>query len=846
MPDNPPQVRRPSLPRTTDWGPGASRLLDDYLAIANERGAMALERTALRTKSLAARQLLAWAATGGTADYHRLTALLAGTGADGGTDPSLPELDPSWTIALARVVGFQNLLPGDADLAVTLMSVVERRFGLEPFTSTYQKSYAELLYTTGRHDRLRTLLPRLTRLPAHTAQHLSTDLLNPHRAADSASDQEWLAAVNEIFTAAGLEPIGLAAEGATPFDRLRCTATDLVSEGPLVTVIMTAYRPGPAILTSVRSILDQSWRNLELVIVDDASPEQFQPVLDECVRLDDRVRLLRQDVNGGTYVARNAGLDAALGAIVTFQDSDDWSHPRRIERQVRPLLEDPAVVATRSLSVRVSEQLEFNRPGYEPTRPNASSLMFRRQQALNTIGYFDSIRKGADTEYHRRLTIGAPQSSVDIGEPLALVRMGDTSLSRAEFSFGWHHPARYAYQTVYGRWHRLIEKGERDPYVSRDPSHRPVPAPARFARGVPGRDDPSQQYDVVFLSEWRRYGGPQRSMIEEIQALTARGLRVGVAQLEAFRFMGQRTDPLCEAVLELIENRTVDLVQLDQGAEVSLLVIRYPPVLQFPPSIPTDIHVGQVIILANQAPSELDGSDVRYTVPACEQTVAELFGRSPVWVPQGPIVRQALVPLVDADRLADYDMPGILRLEEWATPRDRFRSDRPVIGRLSRDTAMKWPADRETMFDAYPVDDEFDVRVMGGRNTVLKVAELSRLPKNWIVFNHGEVPPRLFLFQLDFFVYFHHPLWQEAFGRAILEAIAAGCVTILPPHFRELFGDAAVYCEPSAVQDVVRSFYKDPERYREQVRRGYDFVRERFSHDSYADRIAGILAAARV
>ena len=99
------------MPRTTDWGPGARRLLDDYLAIASERGPMSLERTALRTKSLAARHLLAWAATGGVADYDELTSLL---GPGDGSDPAeLPELDPSWTIALARVVGFQNLLPGE-------------------------------------------------------------------------------------------------------------------------------------------------------------------------------------------------------------------------------------------------------------------------------------------------------------------------------------------------------------------------------------------------------------------------------------------------------------------------------------------------------------------------------------------------------------------------------------------------------------------------------------------------------------------------------------------------------------------------------------------------------------
>src|SRR5690606_23473205 len=227
--------------------------------------------------------------------------------------------------------------------------------------------------------------------------------------------------------------------------------------------------------------------------------------------------------------------------------------------------------------------------------------------------------------------------------------------------------------------------------------------------------------------------------------------------MEAFRFMTTRSDPLCEPLLDLVAEGVVDLVQLDQGASVSLLVVRYPPILQFVPSTPTRIDVTQAIILANQAPSELDGTDVRYIVPVCEQNMRELFGVDPTWVPQGPIVRRALVDLVAPERLADYDMPGILELDEWATPRTRFRSDRPVIGRLSRDTAMKWPADPDVLFDVYPVHDEFDVRIMGGKHTVRRVTGSPSLPAQWLSYDYGEIPARLFLFQLDFFVYFHHP-----------------------------------------------------------------------------------------
>ena len=69
-------------------------------------------------------------------------------------------------------------------------------------------------------------------------------------------------------------------------------------------------------------------------------------MLARAVALDPRIHLVKQPVNQGTYAARNAGLDAAAGEFVAFQDSDDWSHPRRLELQVRPLLENPRLVAT--------------------------------------------------------------------------------------------------------------------------------------------------------------------------------------------------------------------------------------------------------------------------------------------------------------------------------------------------------------------------------------------------------------------------------------------------------------------------------------------------------------------
>jgi glycosyltransferase involved in cell wall biosynthesis len=73
----------------------------------------------------------------------------------------------------------------------------------------------------------------------------------------------------------------------------------------------------------VDSILAQSYTNLEIILVDDGSPDNCPAICDEYAEKDDRVRVIHKP-NGGLSDARNAGLDIATGAYVTFVDSDDW------------------------------------------------------------------------------------------------------------------------------------------------------------------------------------------------------------------------------------------------------------------------------------------------------------------------------------------------------------------------------------------------------------------------------------------------------------------------------------------------------------------------------------------
>ena len=209
---------------------------------------------------------------------------------------------------------------------------------------------------------------------------------------------------------------------------------------------------------AIESLLKQTYRNLEIIVVDDASGDTTPDLVQAWAQKDARVRLLRLTTNGGTYLAKSMGLQLARGEFVTCHDSDDWSHPLKIERQVRPLLTDSALVATTSHWVRMQDDgMFYARPVHPLMRFNPSSPLFRREVVLERMGAWDMVRTGADSEFHARLKLVFGKRAVKrIAQPLALgshregslMTAGDTGYSDAGIS-----PQRLAYWEAWGAWH---------------------------------------------------------------------------------------------------------------------------------------------------------------------------------------------------------------------------------------------------------------------------------------------------------------------------------------------------------------------------------------------------------
>jgi len=787
-------------------------LLQNYLAAARDRGPRSLAMAALRHRSLQMRDILALAATGDRFTWTELRQFLA-------TQEPVP-LEPDWAAHLAYAVGLQQLQPDDVDVALELYDRVLGDLPANRHRLELRKTYVELLLSQGEAARAQRALRKLGDLRELEDDYLWVDSLNPAVSGSQDTAQEWLLLFQERFTQYGLEaPILSDDDAPTPYDALRAQPSSTVDSGPLISVVMTSYRPNQTLLHSVRSVLGQSWTNLEIVLIDDASPAEYTPVLEQAVALDPaRVRLVRQDVNRGTYVARNVALAHVRGEVVTGQDSDDWSHPRRLERQVQPLLADESLTSTVSRAWTMSDQLVNFRPGRTPSRANASSLMFRRS-VLDVVGGFDETRKGGDSEFMERLS-AATRKTFEVAEPLAIIRIVADSLSRSDFRPGWRHEARRSYVAAYRRWHSSADLTAvgRLPRTPRPFALPPRFAPAPAAQGV---------LDVVVAADWRRTGTLQSVMLDEVQTLRAAGLRVGVLQLPA-PFAPAR-GRFSDSLEELLTSGDVDEVFLDDKVAVRLLMVRYPPVLQLPPAAEVQLDAQRVVIVAPHPPGAQHATG--YVPEDCSDHAEHLFGMRPQWVAQNTTVRETLTGVVPAEELATGDLPGVVNLEAWWTERESFRADRPVIGCHADDA---WPADAVRDL-CYPADGSVDVRLMG------RGLEAGRgsWPPPWVVFPHRYLDPRTFLSSLDFFVPDHR--FPSAFAQATVQALAAGCVAVLPPQLEPTFGPAAVYATGDEVIDRVWQLYGDLPAYRAQAAAARAYVAQHFAPERYVARVRGLL-----
>ncbi|MEV4346167.1 glycosyltransferase family 2 protein, partial [Actinoplanes sp. NPDC049596] len=474
------------------------------------------------------------------------------------------------TAELARVIALQNLRPDDRAVALTMLD--------GDLTPEFRGLRCQLAYAEGDHAQARALLT--TEIPPPVRRTVGLDLGNPYAGGTGPWDLGDL-----------LPSVSVTGDDGDPFDRLTARPFQRLGHPRRVTSIVTTRQPGRRLLTALRSLIRQTWTNQEILLVDDGSPASYGPMLRRAAALDPRIRVIRMVTPGGPYVARNAGLDAATGDFVTFQDAGDWSHPLRLEKQATALLADEALLAVTAAGIPVTPELVVTRPGVtDPRCPHPSSLMIRRGAG----GYFDPLRLGADEEYAARIP-----AVRHLEDALTLIR-------RAEHEpVGWIDPARRSYRSAYETAH----------------THgQPTWAAPRRLRGETG----AQAYDVVLAGDWTTAGGAGTAGIGQLRALAARGLRAALLHLDMLANLREGPQNLDPAVQKLVNSGELIQVEVTDDVRARLVVARTAQVLEHAPDLPSGVRAQRVVV-----------EDAAVSEPAAA-AAQRLFGRRPVWAPAGP------------------------------------------------------------------------------------------------------------------------------------------------------------------------------------------------------------------
>lgn len=800
-----------------------------------------IERIAMKNKSTAARDAIAMSATHlllGNDDLLRIARAFQAGILDANSVSIYRTWIPRSLTSFARILSDQQLRPTDLVDAAAVYELALALWGHGRFDTRDRLIYSEILDTLGRRDKLETFIQKTGLKEAHPVQCAFYAANECRRA--GRQDDEWLKLLNTQLVTAGFAPVLVDTSHEDTLEGLRVDAP-AAKDGPLVTVIMPTFNGSQHIRTAAKSVLNQTWSNLELIIVDDHSDDEHWEYLKHELPTDERLSLYRLPENQGAYRARRLAFEHAQGEFVTVHDDDDWSHPQKIETQVQHLLKNEGAIANMSMMVRVDQDAMFVRINDNPefNQKNYSSMMVRRDD-VTRLGVWDDLNRAADAEFHDRIFAATGQRVNQIDTPpLSFMRARSGSLTSGEINKGALDFGRQTYGLLYGAWHEKI-KSSSSPTVEAgafDPERRPFMVPKNFLPKQ--RTVQLGKFDVIYCTDFRFPGGNSTLTNSEIRAAVAAGLRVGIVQLDSPVLRAPRAiNPNIASTLLDLE---VPVLTIEDPVETALLIIRNPTVLQYAENLTSSISPDRVIVVANTAPASIGGRDACYNMATCAANAETVWSARAEVIAESPQTRSLIVAMEPDTEVSEEFWPGFVEDDTLSTSRSVRPDTKPTVGRHSRDHRLKWPDSEEAIRAAYHSPELFETRILGGADSVKQVADLHSLGCEVLPFGALDAPE--FLKDVDFWVYMHSSALVESFGMAIVEAMASGCVVVLPPYMEGLFGNGAIYAEPGDIQSVVGNLWSDAELFESQSARGISVVRERFSSSAYAQRLASLVRA---
>lgn len=294
-------------------------------------------------------------------------------------------------------------------------------------------------------------------------------LLVANSCLDGGDELGWLSSVNSYLESQDISLLSLKGDVKEPlFYRISATPRRYITQGPKVSVIIPAYNAEKTIEHSVGSILQQSWKNIEVIVVDDCSTDNTWSVLKKLSKTDSRLIVRRNSRNSGPYIAKNLALEIATGDFITGHDADDWSHPERIDKQLAYIKKYNCPISL-SYMVRLQEDGRFSYLGKRTTfspdgalRKALISTMFDRRYFEEVLGSWDCVRFGADSELFERAQLALGTKRIPEAPFVSMLCLDlDTNLTNHP-TFGIDKKTgvkgpRVEYKDAWKKWHKTLK-----------------------------------------------------------------------------------------------------------------------------------------------------------------------------------------------------------------------------------------------------------------------------------------------------------------------------------------------------------------------------------------------------
>lgn len=215
--------------------------------------------------------------------------------------------------------------------------------------------------------------------------------------------------------------------------------------GMLVSVIIPIYCVEMYLEQCINSVVQQTHTELEIILVDDGSPDQCPMLCDAWAKRDPRITVIHK-ANGGLSDARNAGIDRAHGNYIMFVDSDDWIESNMVECMLSALEEQradicacgifyeyPQRTAIREIDSFVGSSTETFKRLYDETRyPVSTWNKLYRRKCWNKLRF--PVGKLCEDAFTTYLLIDQAQTIVQLSTPYYHYRIRDNSIMTSQFS----------------------------------------------------------------------------------------------------------------------------------------------------------------------------------------------------------------------------------------------------------------------------------------------------------------------------------------------------------------------------------------------------------------------------